>query len=117
MEAGMLQEELLKKHPELAKLREPLVPPATPQISLTNQPARVTATNRPVVMTSMVSRAGTNLKTMVGRIGLGQTRRCQLSSRPCRPRVLRHRHRAGPSRCGANARQVNAFRRFPSHDV
>jgi predicted negative regulator of RcsB-dependent stress response len=64
MEAGMLQEDLLKKHPELAKLREPLVQP-TPQLSLTNQPIRVTSTNRPMVVTSMVSRAATNLK-MIG---------------------------------------------------
>jgi predicted negative regulator of RcsB-dependent stress response len=69
MEAGMLQEELLEKHPELARLREPLVPPTPPQLSLTNQPLRTTSTNRPMVVTSTVSRTAatvaTNLKTMV----------------------------------------------------
>lgn len=65
MEAGMLQEDLLKKHPELAKLREPLVPPTTPQISLTNQPLRVTTTNPPGIGTNVVNRVVTNVKTMM----------------------------------------------------
>lgn len=65
MEAGMLQEDLLKKNPDLAKLREPLVPPTTPAFNLTNQPIRVPPTNRPMLITSAVNRAFTNLKTSV----------------------------------------------------
>jgi predicted negative regulator of RcsB-dependent stress response len=64
MEAGMLQEDLLKKNPELAKLREPVIPPTTPSFGLTNQPLRITQTNRPTIVTSMLSRVTTNMKGM-----------------------------------------------------
>jgi len=66
MEAAMLQEDLLKKHPELAKLREPLIAPQVPPNTLTNQALRINATNRPtMVMTTMPNRVATNVKTIM----------------------------------------------------
>jgi len=66
MEAGMRQEDLLKLHPEFAKLREPPVPPNIPTPPL-NQSIKVTpTTNRAVAtgsnaLTNAVTRVLTNL--------------------------------------------------------
>jgi predicted negative regulator of RcsB-dependent stress response len=65
MEAAMLQEDLIKKHPELAKFKEPLVAPTPPVMAMTNQPIRVTATNRPTIITSIVNRAATNIRPIM----------------------------------------------------
>jgi len=55
-EAGMRQEELLKKHPDLAKLREPVLPPPQPQITMTtNRPPP--GTNRTISLSNIVPRA------------------------------------------------------------
>lgn len=58
-EAGMNQEDLVKRHPELAKLREPVVPPQI--ASLTN---RMVVTNRPLMLdTNFLRQASSNAAT------------------------------------------------------
>ena len=62
-EAGMRQEDLLKKHPDLAKLREPIVPPTPPQppvqiTQMTNRPPA--GTNRTISLTNLIQRKLTN---------------------------------------------------------
>lgn len=52
-EAGMNLEELVKQHPELAKLREPVAPP-------TLQPQAITLTNRPTLNTNLLRQAMSN---------------------------------------------------------
>ncbi|MEY2407631.1 MAG: Tetratricopeptide repeat-like domain [Verrucomicrobiota bacterium] len=61
-EAGMRQEELLKKHPELAKLKEPVNPPPPPQPAvqitpMTNRPPP--GTNRVVNLSNLTQRVST----------------------------------------------------------
>ena len=62
-EAGMRQEELLKAHPELAKLREPVAPPNMPEphvqiTPITNRAA--TSTNRTISLTNVIQRTLSN---------------------------------------------------------
>jgi len=66
MEAGIRQDNLLKVRPELAKLKEPVVPPVT-ATTLTNQPIKVTPlTNRAATLLSNVSnRVVTNLQPLL----------------------------------------------------
>lgn len=53
-EAGMHLEELMKQRPELAKLREPVVPPQVPQtMTLTNRPR---VTNMPLMLNTNLLR-------------------------------------------------------------
>ncbi len=62
-EAGMRQEDLMKKHPELAKLREPVIPPAPaqPPVQITSMTNRLMpGTNRTVNLTNLMRRAVTN---------------------------------------------------------
>jgi predicted negative regulator of RcsB-dependent stress response len=68
-EASLFQEAMVKRNPELAKLREPVVPPMPPpsqppvQITrLTNQPA---GTNRTMTLSNLMQRAGTNAMNAV----------------------------------------------------
>jgi len=61
-EAGMRQEDLLKKNPELAKLREPIVPPTPPQppVQITQMTNRPLGTNRTISLTNIIPRQITN---------------------------------------------------------
>ncbi len=64
-EASLFQEAMIKRNPELAKLREPVVPPMPPPSQppvqttrMTNQPAP--GTNRTITLSNLIQRAGTN---------------------------------------------------------
>ena len=60
-EASLFQEAMIKRNPELAKLREPVVPPTQPPVQITrmtNQPAP--GTNRTITLSNILQRAGTN---------------------------------------------------------
>jgi len=66
MEAAMFQEDLLKKNPELAKLREPLIAPTPPPVVMTNTPIQINATSRPtMVITAAPNRVVTNVQALV----------------------------------------------------
>lgn len=68
-EAGLFQELLLKKNPELAKLRPPVIPPAPPQqppvqiTRITNQPP---GTNRTITLSNIMQRATNAANTATG---------------------------------------------------
>jgi len=85
MEAHMRQDDLLKARPELAKLKEPVLPPvmATPPA---NQPIKITpVTNRAVTtMSNAASRVVTNVQqmTLTNRPGTSQPVQIKLSPTP-----------------------------------
>ena len=83
MEANMRQDALLKAHPELAKLREPLNPPVTP-VPPAAQQIQITPSANRAAVSNAANRATTNMQrvTLTNRPGTSQSVPIKLSPTP-----------------------------------